>query len=295
MLSSPVESDAVTLMHSSAIAGGSKDLSQRQSDDNNLEDTLDNDSDKENSVVTHSSVQSTSMQRRQSSNAVSTRHTSPVNVNLISKDIRKDLGLTEKYGHDPLMHMVSRSMFASRIESSRAGALYAGSRFVGEQTNRGDAHQVSVEILDVNLSQSRLSGYLHIVGLTEECVELTTYFEAEIIGPRYHYITAKWDSDSTIDTQHWRKFPALNTTDITKPQDTMIVDDYMFMRWKEYFLVPDHKMVVSGASFSGFYYMSYDVQEREFSGFYYSQHSAMYQRLNLSHVTDRSFASYEFR
>ncbi|KAF9902799.1 GID complex subunit 4, VID24 [Linnemannia zychae] len=43
-------------------------------------------------------------------------------------------------------------------------------------------------------------------GLTEEYPELTTYFEAEIIGPKYSFFTRKWDADELVDEEHWTLF-----------------------------------------------------------------------------------------
>lgn len=55
----------------------------------------------------------------------------------------------------------------------------------------------------MDLAESFLCGYLRINGLTEEYPELTTYFEAEIIGPKHSFLTRKWDADELIDEEHW--------------------------------------------------------------------------------------------
>ena len=55
----------------------------------------------------------------------------------------------------------------------------------------------------VNLAESSLCGYLHIKGLTEDYPELTTFFEAEIIGRKHSFLTKKWDANDHIDIQHW--------------------------------------------------------------------------------------------
>lgn len=42
------------------------------------------------------------------------------------------------------------------------------------------------------------------------------------------------------------------------------------MRWKEYFLVPDHRVrTISGASFEGFYYICFNQVEGTVSGIYF--------------------------
>lgn len=54
-------------------------------------------------------------------------------------------------------------------------------------------------------------------------------------------------------------------------------DEYIFMRWKELFLVPDHKLVeVRGASYSGFYYVCMRVKTGSLEGYYYHNNSDPY-------------------
>lgn len=53
------------------------------------------------------------------------------------------------------------------------------------------------------MKDSSLCGYLHIRGLTDEYPELTTFFDAEIIGNAYSFVTKKWDASSKTDKEHW--------------------------------------------------------------------------------------------
>jgi hypothetical protein len=61
---------------------------------------------------------------------------------------------------------------------------------------------------------------------------------------------------------HWARFPAFRhvKNKLRSPHQTM--DGYpgaVFMRWKERFLVPDHRVQdINGASFAGFYYVCVD-------------------------------------
>ncbi len=49
------------------------------------------------------------------------------------------------------------------------------------------------------------------------------------------------------------------------------------MRWKERFLVPDHKITqVTGASYSGFYYTYMDLSNGCIDGYYYHNNSEKY-------------------
>ena len=49
-----------------------------------------------------------------------------------------------------------------------------------------------------------------VIGLTEDHVNLTTYFEGEIIGWKYTFLTQHpdWGSTGAIDLQHWAQFSA---------------------------------------------------------------------------------------
>ncbi|KAI0293086.1 vacuolar import and degradation protein-domain-containing protein [Russula brevipes] len=101
---------------------------------------------------------------------------------------------------------------------------------------------------DVDFSSSFLCGYLCIRGLTDDWPELTTYFDAEIIGSR--------------DMVHWARFPAFRHVKNKLKAPHLTMDGYpgaVFMRWKERFLVPDHRVQdINGASFAGFYYVCVD-------------------------------------
>jgi hypothetical protein len=90
-----------------------------------------------------------------------------------------------------------------RLQSTRLGALYDGSQFKGVQKCGSNKYNVVVDIQHVDLAASKISGYLNIEGLTSECPELTTFFEGEIIGPQYSFLTRKWQAQQSIDVLHW--------------------------------------------------------------------------------------------
>lgn len=148
-----------------------------------------------------------------------------------------------------------------------------------------------------------MCGYLCIQGLTEVCCSfslmfqefpvLTTYFEAEIIGPRHSFLTRKWQANEQQDRQHWSMFSGFKPIADHFNDDGFVYkfweNDHMFMRWKgnplntvspislENFLVPDHKIrSVNGASFEGFYYICYENSTQTFLGYYYHQNSEWY-------------------
>ncbi|CAO3570198.1 unnamed protein product [Mortierella alpina] len=102
-----------------------------------------------------------------------------------------------------------------RIAPSKTFHLYAGSRFRGKQRSGSHSYDVVVDIKHVDLAESFLCGYLRINGLTEEYPELTTYFEAEIIGPKHSFLTRKWDADELIDKEHWVRLLRTRHSDVT--------------------------------------------------------------------------------
>lgn len=55
----------------------------------------------------------------------------------------------------------------------------------------------------MDLEKSFLCGFLTIENLTDACPAVSTYFEAEIIGPHHSFYTGKWNSSPSIDIQHW--------------------------------------------------------------------------------------------
>ncbi|XP_054565588.1 glucose-induced degradation protein 4 homolog isoform X1 [Eptesicus fuscus] len=130
---------------------------------------------------------------------------------------------------------------------------------------------------------------------------LTTFFEGEIISQKHPFLTRKWDADEDVDRKHWGKFLAFyqyaksfNSDDFD--YEELKNGDYVFMRWKEQFLVPDHTIKdISGASFAGFYYICFQKSAASIEGYYYHRSSEWYQSLNLTHVPEHSAPIYEFR
>ena len=57
----------------------------------------------------------------------------------------------------------------------------------------------------VDFENSYLCGYLKIKGLTEEYPQLTTFFDGEIISPKYPFLTRKWDADEEVCNYIFKK------------------------------------------------------------------------------------------
>ncbi|KIJ23077.1 hypothetical protein M422DRAFT_196319 [Sphaerobolus stellatus SS14] len=220
-----------------------------------------------------------------------------------------------------------------RVRSHPKDCLYPGAVFCGNQKSGRSSYEVSVTIVDVDFRSSFLCGYLCIRGLTEDWPELTTYFDAQIIGPRYGFVTDGWGATEEQDMMHWSKFESFERVkgDVRGPKMALRNDaergegvdrGCVFMRWKERFLVPDHRVRdINGASFAGFYYVCVDFNPRAnghsckesdlnsdmdctedeqcdtatMSGFYFHQSSEPYQQLSLRHVPRESSGVFEFR
>ena len=175
--------------------------------------------------------------------------------------------------------------------------IYNGSSFGGFQQNKNNKYAVDVEIQQVDTLNSLIYGCLTIKGLTED-PSITTFFQGEIISPKYPFLTRKWDADEEIDRKHWSKFPqflqfADNFNSDDFDYDNLSRLDCLFMRWKELFLASDHSVSqVSGASFAGFYYVCVQLREESIMGYYYHKDTDMFQSLSLSHVPVKTTSSY---
>ncbi|KAK0722038.1 vacuolar import and degradation protein-domain-containing protein [Lasiosphaeria miniovina] len=191
------------------------------------------------------------------------------------------------------------------IATSPSSFLRPGSRFEGTQQSERQRYDVQVEIKHVDLCESFLCGYLRIQGLTDDHPTLTTYFEGEIIGTKYGFITQhpSWGATDKIDLNHWGKFVPFKqySRQARKTGHVLIRDiaqrENIFMRWKEHFLVPDHRVrTINGASFEGFYYICFNQVRGEVSGIYFHSKSEKFQQLDLKHVEDKGcFGAMEFR
>ncbi|PKX94273.1 GID4/VID24 family protein [Aspergillus novofumigatus IBT 16806] len=182
--------------------------------------------------------------------------------------------------------------------------LRPGSKFTGTQQSDRQVYNVDVEIKHVDMAESYLCGYLRIQGLTEDHPTLTTFFEGEIIGTKHTFKTRNeaWGATEKTDMHHWARFPAWRplAKQAKKPDFTywnFAEREHIFMRWKEYFLVPDHRVrTISGASFEGFYYICFNQIEGSVTGIYFHAKSEKYQQLELKHVEDHGCTpAMEFR
>jgi hypothetical protein len=179
--------------------------------------------------------------------------------------------------------------------------LRPGSHFTGTQQSDRQIYNVDVTILTLSVPQSTVTGYLCIQGLTDEHQILTTFFTGEIIGgpnQKYTFQTKhpSWGATDKTDLQHWARFPAWRPLAKDARRDINFAypppvssanseanagsghgwwqRENIFMRWKEWFLVPDHRVTsIQGASFEGFYYICFNQVEKRISGIYFHARS----------------------
>lgn len=172
--------------------------------------------------------------------------------------------------------------------------LRPGAIFVGTQQSGRSMYEVRVELKYVDLDSSFVSGYIKINGLSESHPELTTFFEGEIISDQVSFYTHEksWGASDEIDIQHWSKFvhwktqlPVQKILNKTYVHKDPLCHSTVYMRWKEHFLVPDARANdLEGASFAGFYYISFNQLTGSISGLYYHRSSERFQQLELNHV-----------
>lgn len=78
---------------------------------------------------------------------------------------------------------------------------------------------------------------------------------------------------------HWGKFSAFRPFQKHVRKGPVTIQDVaqrenIFMRWKEHFLVPDHRVrTITGASFEGFYYICFNQLKGEVNGIYFHSKS----------------------
>jgi len=194
----------------------------------------------------------------------------------------------------------------NQIKPTTTSILRPGSVFIGSQQSGRSTYEVEVELKSVDLSKSYLCGYLKIQGLTESHPEIVTFFESEIISEHHSFFTDKkeWGSNDKFDIQHWTKFqnwrnslPVKRILEKNYVHKNPLSHNNIYMRWKEKFLVPDAKVEnIDGASFAGFYYISFNQKTGNISGLYFHKSSEKFQQLELSYVPNYGISSnYQFQ
>jgi len=193
---------------------------------------------------------------------------------------------------------------AIRIPTGSIGALYPESKFKGHQRSGKSQYEVEITIKHVDLRENTMSGFLHIRNLSEQ--DITTFFTGELISSSLEFFANPYGAEPKIDLQHWAKFPHLRSLmhlwtrdypNIPEYAYNLASEDFIYSRWKERHLVPDHKQSILGACYAGFYYVSYQKSTGSITGWYYHKNSELNQKLTLKHCPriQGKLPTYEFR
>lgn len=228
----------------------------------------------------------------------------------VSQDDRLPKGLAKvDLSLDRSSPITAWDMSHKRPSSRSPSAMFQPyAKYTGNQQSDRQTYNVEVTILTVDMEQSSMSGYLAIHGLTPEHPLLQTFFTGEIVGgpnQRYSFKTMdpSWGASDKVDLQHWLRFPPWRhlssyakrdmSFDFPLNHEPWWTQDHVFMRWKEHFLVPDHRQSnIAGASFEGFYYICMNMAEGKISGVYFHSKSEKYQQLELTHVTKKGLGTF---
>ncbi|AMD18758.1 HBL144Cp [Eremothecium sinecaudum] len=186
--------------------------------------------------------------------------------------------------------------------------------FQGYQISGYKKYQVHVLLQTVELpalqhpsstTSPHMTGFLTIRGLTNQHPEITTFFEAFAVNETIGFISSSmpfelddYKSTDRVDLEHWLNFPSFK--ELCMLNDSNIMSDimegnythrdylarrYIFMRWKEKFLVPDEEVGnVEGASYDGYYYIVHDQITGNVLGFYYHKDAEKFQQLELTPI-----------
>ncbi|KOH00425.1 glucose-induced degradation complex subunit VID24 [Saccharomyces eubayanus] len=116
-------------------------------------------------------------------------------------------------------------------------------------------------------------------------------------------------AENTGKNQQQQQLPTTSSTDANnisrifsqeKQFGDYLDERFIFMKWKEKFLVPDALLMegVDGASYDGFYYIVHDQVTGNIQGFYYHQDAEKFQQLELvpsmKNKVESSDCSFEF-
>ncbi|GAA5937756.1 hypothetical protein JCM1841_004777 [Sporobolomyces salmonicolor] len=161
----------------------------------------------------------------------------------------------------PVDPLLSNPVFSPDISPTSRGPLHPGATWKGVQRSGRNSYDVCVKFDSVDVSSGALTGTLEIKGLTPELESLVTFFEGEIIGETGPgFLTNKYGATELDDMRHWRRFPPFTRNrleeQMIKPNLNLrgaVNRPYLFMRWKERFVVP-RDLSIHGASFAGIYY-----------------------------------------
>lgn len=193
-------------------------------------------------------------------------------------------------------------------------------QFSGYQISDYKKYQVTVSLQTVALPDApgssamapHVTGFLSIRGLTSQHPEITTFFDGYAVTDNLGFLSSAlppeldaFKATDKTDLEHWLSFPCFK--ELCRPEsacdegtnvlgavlegsyshEDYLQNRFIYMRWKEKFLVPDAEIdSVEGASYDGYYYIVHDQVTGHILGFYYHQDAEKFQQLELTPLQD---------
>lgn len=192
------------------------------------------------------------------------------------------------------MKSSSYDLNASDLSINSVPVFKNNSKFKGTQRNAKRKYEVQVTMKIVDILEGYACGYMDTFGMIKENESITSFFEAEIIGPKHSHITAKWEADKKIDMAHWSKLPGYNPDFVQVPTGNINSKDFLFMRWKESFLIPDHSQILVNGSLAGFYYISLDMNAGNIKGYHFKKSSHnWFEEISLEYIIPTTFSEFQ--
>eukprot|EP00730_Choanoeca_flexa_P020353 TRINITY_DN9946_c0_g1_i1.p2 TRINITY_DN9946_c0_g1~~TRINITY_DN9946_c0_g1_i1.p2 ORF type:complete len:213 (+),score=32.45 TRINITY_DN9946_c0_g1_i1:87-725(+) len=174
------------------------------------------------------------------------------------------------------------------VQDRVCNALHEGAIFQGFQSSRLDRYRVELKISQWHRDSMTCTGDLKIFNLTPEFPELTTCFQAEVIGyGKASFITNQWRADYQTDIEHWTNLPGFKMSWLraSGADYNPATERYVYLRLKEEFVANRPNMTrIHGASFSGFYYAVFDTHWQLFEALYYHHDTEKFQRLRAMYT-----------
>jgi hypothetical protein len=239
-----------------------------------------------------------------------------------------------KYEQDYFQRGEMYNEVHNRVPKLLSPYLQPNATFVGEQQSNKDKYHIQVQFKTIDLIDSVVTGFLQIRGLAKGLSTMTTCFKGEIVNNplmkyewhnetsvhdpvlnNYSFITENktWESLPKNDMEHWKRLTAsdeMTDVDLRAKLARILAGEednhYIYMRWKEQFLLPDSRVKsIFGTSFEGFYYVvlnvggfengngySHAIEPGCISGLYYYKSSEKFQSLSLKYVDNNGVKPY---
>eukprot|EP00056_Hartaetosiga_gracilis_P007953 m.114185 g.114185 ORF g.114185 m.114185 type:complete len:192 (-) comp12813_c1_seq3:1051-1626(-) len=163
--------------------------------------------------------------------------------------------------------------------------LFSGCSFSGTQKSERYEFPLKAHFEVVDFEQKSLCGILSIENLTPHLPQLQTYFDVDLVTSHKEFETTEFFSTRKNDIEHWTRLPGFHMEYIdTEDAFDFKTNRYIYMRWKERFLIPhDEEQDLRGASFEGFYFVCFDRLNGSISGFYHHDACERYQAISLKY------------